>query len=424
MFKTTLPAYFNISTRLDAVGPTSNVNVLYREGAGYPPIAAFSVDCSFYRHVPSSGIGAGLPQDTNNNSADFRFVDTNGTSAGAGQRLGAPGPENLSSPGHLPSGAAATVSLVDPGVGANAAPNFVRSLVSDPPNNSTFGTLSFRRKITNSSATNITRLRYRIIDLSTFPSPSGVADLRPRTSGSIVVPLSGGGTATIQGTTLEQPPSQLNGGGFNSSMSANTVTVAAPIPAGSSVNLQFLLGVQQNGTFNFCMVTDTLPSTGTSITCFSGDTTPPILAASLTTNVMMQVNSSLVNVGLSASATAQSPVAIQVGIFSDEDDETPTALNIVNSPDAKDIAPTTLRLRAERVNTGDGRVYLTVVTAVDATGNISRQCLSSVVPLSPRGTAAALSQATNARNFCQANDGAPPPGYFVVGDGAEIGPNQ
>ena len=38
-------------------------------------------------------------QDTDVNVNDFiLFVDTNGTSAGAGQRLGAPGPQNLSSP--------------------------------------------------------------------------------------------------------------------------------------------------------------------------------------------------------------------------------------------------------------------------------------------------------------------------------------
>jgi hypothetical protein len=30
----------------------------------------------------------------NNNATDFYFVDTNGVSAGAGQRLGAPGPGN------------------------------------------------------------------------------------------------------------------------------------------------------------------------------------------------------------------------------------------------------------------------------------------------------------------------------------------
>ena len=31
------------------------------------------------------------PKDTDNNAVDFYFVDTNGTSAGAGQRLGSPG---------------------------------------------------------------------------------------------------------------------------------------------------------------------------------------------------------------------------------------------------------------------------------------------------------------------------------------------
>ncbi|HJT29473.1 MAG TPA: hypothetical protein VJ784_18815 [Pyrinomonadaceae bacterium] len=54
--------------------------------------------------MPTSGVGAGVPQDTNDNAVDFKFVDTNGTSAGGGQRLGAPGPENLFSPGHLNSG--------------------------------------------------------------------------------------------------------------------------------------------------------------------------------------------------------------------------------------------------------------------------------------------------------------------------------
>ena len=38
---------------------------------------------------------AGARKDTDNNAADFIFEDTNGTSAGAGQRLGTPGPENL-----------------------------------------------------------------------------------------------------------------------------------------------------------------------------------------------------------------------------------------------------------------------------------------------------------------------------------------
>ncbi|MFL6209547.1 MAG: hypothetical protein ACJ74W_11890, partial [Pyrinomonadaceae bacterium] len=60
-----------------------------------------------------------------------------------------------------------------------------------------------------------------------------------------------GGTIIIRGTTLEQPPSQPNGGGFNSTLSAGTVTLATPLAAGASVNLRFLLGVQQAGAFRF-----------------------------------------------------------------------------------------------------------------------------------------------------------------------------
>jgi hypothetical protein len=127
-----------------------------------------------------------------------------------------------------------------------AAPNLVRDSTSDPANNSTFGTVSIRRKFTNIGSQPITRLRFRITDLTTFPSPSGVADLRPRTSSATSVTV-GGVPTTVSGTTLEQPPSQPNGGGFNSSMSVNAVTLAAPLAPGASINVQLLLGIQQTG---------------------------------------------------------------------------------------------------------------------------------------------------------------------------------
>jgi len=77
------------------------------------------------------------PKDTDNNAADFYFVDTNGTNAGGGQRLGAPAPQNLSSP--LSGSPTITVAPLDATVG-NSAPNSVRDFTSDPANNSTFGT--------------------------------------------------------------------------------------------------------------------------------------------------------------------------------------------------------------------------------------------------------------------------------------------
>ena len=262
---------YTLANRLDAVGSTSEANTLYKEGTGYPTLTPFSIDYSFYRD--NCGKGGSIttfgictidtPKDTNNNAADFIFVDTNGTSAGAGQRLGAPGPENLSSP--IQRNASFAVNLLDTCVAPASPPNRVRDFTSDPPNNSTFGTLDIRRTVTNNTGGNVTRLRWRVIDLTTFPAPSGIADLRPRTSSAVVVtvdrPPCGSGTSnvTVQGTTLEQPPSQPNGGGFNSSMSSGTVTLATPIANGASLDVRFLLGIQQTGSFKFWINVEALP---------------------------------------------------------------------------------------------------------------------------------------------------------------------
>ena len=99
-------------------------------------------------------------QDTNNNAVDFIFVDTNGTSAGAGQRLGAPGPENLTSPTSL-DGFALTASKLDTCERRHEPPNVVRDFTSVPSQNSTFGTLDVRRTFTNTTGVPITRLRFR-----------------------------------------------------------------------------------------------------------------------------------------------------------------------------------------------------------------------------------------------------------------------
>jgi hypothetical protein len=64
---------------------------------------------------------------------------------------------------------------------------------------------------------------------------------------------------TVLGTTLEQPPTQANGGGWNSTLSAGTITLATPLANGASINLQFLLGVQQTGSFKFFFNIEGLP---------------------------------------------------------------------------------------------------------------------------------------------------------------------
>jgi VCBS repeat-containing protein len=252
LFRTSNAVNFTLANRSDAVGSTSEANTLYREGTGYPALTPFSIDYSFFRDDVS-----GAPEDTGDNAADFLFVDTNGTSAGAGQRLGAPGPQNLAAP--VTSNGGLAVSLLDPSKLDSEAPNYVRDFTSDPANNSTFGTVDLRRTITNNTGANVTRLRFRMPFVQTFPSPSGLADLRPRTSTAVVVTV-GSTSRTVQGTTLEQPPSQPNGSGLNGTLSAGTVTLGTPLANGATIDVRWLLGIQQTGTFRFGVNVEALPS--------------------------------------------------------------------------------------------------------------------------------------------------------------------
>ena len=82
--------------------------------------------------------------------------------------------------------------------------------------------------------------------------------------------------------------------------------------------------------------------------------------------------------------------------------------------------------RATRVEANDGRVYLIVVTATDTSGGVDRDYHTVVVPKgsSPAKIAEVNAQAAAALSFAQTNNGTPPPGYFVIGDGPVIGPKQ
>ncbi|HYW72820.1 MAG TPA: HYR domain-containing protein [Pyrinomonadaceae bacterium] len=238
MFKTNNAAHFNTSYRLDAVGFTTTANSLFKEGAGLPPMGVAQPEYSFVRRAV--GFTA---QDTDNNAADWVFVTTDGgVYNGVQSVLGAPGPETSSAPirANLPGVCGLTKSILDPDVAANTGENLV----------SAGGTVSIRRKITNGSSIKITRVRFRVVDISTLGNRGpGEADLRVVSSTDTTATLSNGATVTIKGTTLDQPPSQPNGGGLNSSLS-----VALPsggLSPGASINVQFLLNVAQPGTYRF-----------------------------------------------------------------------------------------------------------------------------------------------------------------------------
>jgi uncharacterized repeat protein (TIGR01451 family) len=265
LFRTANPSDFTSDERLDAAG-YQGVDQLYREGAGLPPGGAettVNLEYSYFRDMRTPG---GLPKDTSDNLADFLCADTSGAMLGAGQLLGAPGPENLSSP--INRNASVSASLLDTNSGAQNAPNRVRDLQQDPGHNSTFGTLSIRRTITNTTGGQITRLRFRVMDVTTFPPPLGRADLRVLTSTDVVVTLSGTAQCApdtppcqvkAYGTTLEQPAAQPSGGGWNSSLAAGMVTLAAPLADGDKISVQFLLGVQRTGAFRFYVSVEALP---------------------------------------------------------------------------------------------------------------------------------------------------------------------
>lgn len=161
------------------------------------------------------------------------------------------------------------------------------------------------------------------------------------------------------------------------------------------------------------------------VTITVADTEGPDVNASVAAGALWPPNHNLVNVGLEVSADDNSgdPVQISVAVYSDEDDL--TSASGQHSPDARDIAPGTLRLRAERDGSGDGRVYLIVVTATDSSNNTSHACLTVVVPHdgSAGAASAVAQQAQAALAYCEAN-GAPPPAFFLVGDGPTVGPKQ
>jgi methionine-rich copper-binding protein CopC len=282
IFNTAFVANLSSVTRLDAVGFGSNTGGncdLLREGTTLPSLGGSVLDYSFVRdECGKKGNPAifgpcptgGMVSDTNVNIDDFIFVDTTGASTPAGQRLGAPGPQNIGNP--LVRNSTITTLLLDSNIGAPAAPNRVRDLTPAPPN-ATNGTLSVRRRFVNNTGAPVTRLRFRIVDFSSLSVPGGIADLRALTSGNVTVNgitdagtcLASNGVATtpcsitVLGTTLEQPPAQASGGAHNSSMSAGTITLATPLAPGSSINLQFLLGVQQTGSFKFFFNIEALP---------------------------------------------------------------------------------------------------------------------------------------------------------------------
>jgi len=127
---------------------------------------------------------------------------------------------------------------------------------------------------------------------------------------------------------------------------------------------------------------------------------------SVTTPVLWPPNNQLVNVGLSVQVSDPN-ATVTVQVYAN-DDALPS--------DAADLAPGRLRLRSQRQGSGSGRVYLIVVTATDAAGNVAVSECTVVAPHdhSAHSQAAVEQQAADAEAYFQAFHTAPP-GYRLLG---------
>jgi Fungalysin metallopeptidase (M36)/Lamin Tail Domain/Fungalysin/Thermolysin Propeptide Motif/Peptidase propeptide and YPEB domain len=260
LFSTAALANISASNRIDAVGFTAEANTLFREGAGLPSPGANDGEYSFVRRMA----GTGLPSDTGDNAADFAFVSTTGGSFGGVQStLGAPGPENSQSP--IQRNATIKASLVDPNCSSTStdpttACARVRDTSATDPTTAPQGTLDLRRKFTNKTGQPVTRLRFRVVDVTTLGGrASSEADLRVLSSSLIHVTNSANQPVDIQGLTLEQPPTQTLGGGLNSTLSAGVITMATSLAPGNSINVHFTLGIVQGGNFRIFVNVEALP---------------------------------------------------------------------------------------------------------------------------------------------------------------------
>jgi hypothetical protein len=260
LFTTASLANIGSTNRIDAVGFTTEGSTLFKEGAGLPAPGANDGEYSFVRRMELTG----LPRDTNDNATDFVFVSTTGALFGAAQSaLGAPGPENRFSP--IQRNARVKASAVDPScTGGSTDPTSACARVRDVNDvgpNKANGTLSIRRKFKNTTNQAIRRLRFRIVDITTLNHrAAGDTDLRALDSPpEVMVRMSNNTMVPLEGTTIETPPAQPMGGGFNSSMTVGTITMSTPLSAGATVNVQFLLGVNGGGTFRFFVNVEALP---------------------------------------------------------------------------------------------------------------------------------------------------------------------
>jgi hypothetical protein len=264
LFNTSDPSFFDLAHRLDAVGfnnGSGGTCDLLTEGTPLPNTRDSAQQYAFVRREPLLG---GLVQNTHNNAADFVEVSTDPTT-NVGDNpspvLGVPGPQNTSSPVNLND--LFGVGLTSPAADKDASPNRVRD---QTPGGSCSpqGTLTLRRSFTNNTGAFVTRLRFRVIDATTVNSPDESNGTQQAilhvlsSSPETLTGVPGRGDVSLFGLHDEQDifENETQCGGLNNSLSVSdgetdAFTLSNPLAPGATVDVVFLLGVQQGGHFRF-----------------------------------------------------------------------------------------------------------------------------------------------------------------------------
>ncbi|BCM92548.1 serine/threonine-protein kinase PknD [Abditibacteriota bacterium] len=265
------------------IDPSSTLTLKDIGGATMDTLGAFSTQpaSSTNQYSFARRLEAGYAADSDSSNNDFNLVDissTNSTVDGTGvgpltaARLGAPGPQNRFSPIQNNLGIAlGSINIPGNGLAGTAvipdARYVSKNSTIDPK-----GRLSLRRTITNNTGATVTQMRFRIVAITAGTNTtSGVADVRPISSGGVRYYASDG--STIQQAAwpvvLEKPslPTEApltatsgstgKGGGLNSAW-----TIALPggsLAPGASVGAEFLFGIVTDGQYRVVVDTELLP---------------------------------------------------------------------------------------------------------------------------------------------------------------------
>ena len=240
-----------LSTVTDAVGSVG-AKTGYYSGTALPALSGTPTNQYAWVRVEARGV----PANTGNNAADFKLVSTTGGLVGGVQSaLGSPSPRASGSPGQANRVLQST--LLDPAKAATAAPNF--AYVAGAP-----GLLTFRRTITNSSGSTITKALVRITSLSEVngapepgvttqpPAPAQLRVINPAAATSTFT--IGGAAVTVQNLSVDSPASYnpatpgTGGGGLNTTL---TIPLPSGLAKGASVSIALSFAVDRHGPYWF-----------------------------------------------------------------------------------------------------------------------------------------------------------------------------